>query len=314
MAQWLPILPVLVCIWTLVPAPAQARTLFVTPTGSGDGASWTSALSSISAALWAADPGDEIWVARGVYAGGHILSPGVSLYGGFAGTETNRSQRRITENPTVLSGGSPILSLYDAGPDTVISGFLLRDSNGSLEIPASGGPGIYIDGGAPVIRDNVITGCRASFTYVCDDSGCYYFPLNLGGGVYANQSSPVLVNNRILGNQSTVPGGGVCVQGGAPEIASNWVEGNRSLLVPGLTLGSGGGIACLQAEASITGNTLAWNVADGGHGGGIFLVGEIAALQDNRFLGNEAAGSGGGAWMESPASDVSLDDNTFTLN
>jgi hypothetical protein len=66
-------------------------------TGAGDGSSWNDA-TTLQDALATANSGAEIWVAAGVYSPGSdfrdafTLVEGVAVYGGFAGTETDRSQ------------------------------------------------------------------------------------------------------------------------------------------------------------------------------------------------------------------------------
>jgi len=88
-----------------------------TATGSNDGTSWTNAYTFLQDALQAAQSGDEVWVAQGVYrpdqgAGivpgdreaSFALIAGVVLYGGFSGNESSRDQRDWEYNPTILSG------------------------------------------------------------------------------------------------------------------------------------------------------------------------------------------------------------------
>src|SRR5215203_1565930 len=85
--------------------------IFVKPTSSGsaDGSSWDNA-ATLQAALTSSSAGDEIWVATGVYTPGvtatdsFSLVAGVGIYGGFAATETLRTERDWVANPTVLSG------------------------------------------------------------------------------------------------------------------------------------------------------------------------------------------------------------------
>lgn len=85
----------------------------------GDGLSWATAFHKLQNALDAANttPGrDEVWIAGGVHiptfqqyaADPHsrhfLVTEAVELYGGFDGTETQRSQRDPAANPTILDG------------------------------------------------------------------------------------------------------------------------------------------------------------------------------------------------------------------
>ncbi len=107
-------------------ATAGATVIYVRPGATGNGASWSNALANPQAALAIASPGDEIWVAAGTYhpapppasqtQGREVsfaLKTGVSLYGGFAGTETSRAQRNWAASLTILSGDL----LDNDGPD-----------------------------------------------------------------------------------------------------------------------------------------------------------------------------------------------------
>ncbi|MGB0368072.1 MAG: choice-of-anchor Q domain-containing protein, partial [Flavobacteriales bacterium] len=81
-------------------------------TGANDGSSWADAFVSLKDATdYATVVGDEIWVADGTYlpdpssrTASFNLGTGISLYGGFNGTETALSQRDWRTNETVLSG------------------------------------------------------------------------------------------------------------------------------------------------------------------------------------------------------------------
>lgn len=67
---------------------------FVTESGSGfkDGSSWDNASDALSNVIDNARIGDSIWVAKGIYQGGFIMKEGVSVFGGFSGTETKLSE------------------------------------------------------------------------------------------------------------------------------------------------------------------------------------------------------------------------------
>ena len=93
-----------VCAVLMLSATAGLATVLyvnTAATGSNNGSSWDDAFTTLPPALTAAASGDEIWVAAGTYkpatASDRTVSiamkNGVGVYGGFAGTETQRSQR-----------------------------------------------------------------------------------------------------------------------------------------------------------------------------------------------------------------------------
>jgi hypothetical protein len=80
--------------------------------GANDGFAWASAYANLQSALGDANC-NEIWVAKGVYkpaasttdrSATFSIRPGIKVYGGFAGTETNAAQADPAANRTVLSG------------------------------------------------------------------------------------------------------------------------------------------------------------------------------------------------------------------
>src|ERR1700693_3928241 len=107
----------------------------------GNGSSWSSAFQSVQNAVHAARPGTQIWLAAGTYHDSVVsnnsnlqMQDGVSLYGGFAGTETSLSQRNWTQHPTILQGdsGTTLMRIpAQVAVPMVISGFQF---NGTLAI------------------------------------------------------------------------------------------------------------------------------------------------------------------------------------
>ena len=185
--------------------------------GRATGESWVDAFLTVGDALEVAQPGDQIWVAEGVYYPDQIGRPddktqvvdsndirisyrvpsGVKLYGGFAGTEADLAARNWEQHATVLSG--------DIEQDDE-----LKDNNGVLT-DASGIRGnnsqhvIYLDGSATPITDlTLIDGFRVTGGAAYDDSSAGQ-PAD-GGGLYCHsggnggQCSPLLEDLVFSGN------------------------------------------------------------------------------------------------------------------
>ncbi len=166
-----------------------------------DGASWQTAFTHLQDALDLAAPGDEIWVAQGVYkptlpsgrTATFSLLSGVAIYGGFGGHaagETTRSQRDWRMHVTVLSGdleGNDQVDAHGVVTDTTkINGqnaYHVVTSRGMMETAVL--DGFTITAGA------------------ADGSGGY----DLGGGLLNVQSSPKLANLTFAGNKASLGGG-----------------------------------------------------------------------------------------------------------
>ena len=101
----------------LLPLAAMAQTTYYVTTDAtvaGDGSSWNNPMT-LTDALNTAKAKDQIWVQAGTYTApitdGFTLQSGVSLYGGFAGTESSIDDRAIDSDKayrmthqTILSG------------------------------------------------------------------------------------------------------------------------------------------------------------------------------------------------------------------
>jgi len=117
---------------------------YVASSGTGDGTSWSNATNDLRNLLVARVPGDEIWVAAGVYLpdpsdreASFIIPSGVAVYGGFNTTETSRTERNPLINITILSGAIGTASNDDnsysvvrttnASSTTLLDGFTIED-------------------------------------------------------------------------------------------------------------------------------------------------------------------------------------------
>ena len=143
-------------------------------TGAGDGSSWQNAYTKLETALATAT--GQVWVAAGTYKPGGAtpdsssvfpINKSISLYGGFAGTETSLSQRNPATNVTILSS--------DINGDDISANFTANKSDNTQHV-------IYVDSmlSAAVTIDgfSIIGGHTSNF----DAVGNYF---RSGGGIYA---------------------------------------------------------------------------------------------------------------------------------
>ena len=182
-------------------------------TGANTGLSWTNAFVNLQSALSVVMPGDEIWVAAGVYkpsatdnrSTSFVMKNGVNVYGGFNGTETTMDQRNIASAPTTLSGdiGEPgtnndntysILKIQNFSSTFVLDGFII--SNGYNGTASGAGAGAYINSnsGANITIKNCV----------------FYnnYAYHSGGGLYIRSTNIIFENCDFLYNSSYNYGGG----------------------------------------------------------------------------------------------------------
>ncbi|MGB3637584.1 MAG: DUF4347 domain-containing protein, partial [Rivularia sp. (in: cyanobacteria)] len=223
-------------------------------TGDNNGSLWANAYTDLQSALAAANSGDQIWVAKGIYKPGATsdasfeLKDNVAIYGGFAGTEANLSDRNITEiknNETILSGDNTsynVVKLSDTAT-TILDGFIIQEGNSN------------------------------------DD----------GGGIW-NRGNLTLENIVVRNNQAADDGGGIRNDGNLTLINST-VAGNTALSGSSQTSGGGGLINTTAATVNIINSTFSGNTAL--NGGGIRNDGTLNLI-NSTLSGNTALQSGGG--------------------
>jgi hypothetical protein len=266
--------------------------IYVTPTGTGNGGTWATA-SSLKGALAAYQAGNaqQIWVAGGTYrtlsqSDSFQLATGMQLYGGFAGNETQLSQRSWTANPTILSGnyggGNSLHVVYGAN-NAVIDGF-------------------------------TITGGNAS-------SGSY--PDGYGGGMWSYLLTATISHCVFTGNSASVGGGAVML--GSPGASTadlatitDCVFSNNSST--GATYG-GGAVIGFRSIANFSNCVFVGNTANNAAlpvgGGALFGYNILAAggsATNCTFYGNSAAANSGGATYFDTASTFSMTNSLFWAN
>lgn len=255
-----------------------------------DGRAWATAYTRVQAAIDGAQSGDAVWVASGKYFENIKVKNGVSLYGGFKGTETDLGQRLWTKSPTILDGGqnAPVVA-FDPGATeaTRLDGFVIQHGKSAV------GAGILCSNTSPLVINNLIThnngpGVGAIYTsaplitlnWILENSASIGDPTTRCGGIECFNSSPRIRNNRIIGNRTLGPfssssaGGIRCYASASPEISNNLIWGNST---PSTT-SSAGGILILDSSAPhVINNTILWNRTAGPSGGGIWFNSTQAA-------------------------------------
>ncbi len=217
--------PLLAVVCALVSATLTAQTThYVSPSGTGDGTSWSKA-ADLQDALKRARSGDAIWLSAGTYPtsstgnreSSFLLPSDVTMLAGFSGSETSASARDPRKHIAILTGeiGSPertdnaftILRITDASPRTIIDGITFQDAHAN-------GSGPVADprraGGAVLISISGIgASCAPTFT------NCT-FERNFardGGAVYVNGSAgratPSFVGCAFRQNEADLDGGAI---------------------------------------------------------------------------------------------------------
>lgn len=278
-----------------------------TATGANDGTSWNNAFNSLQSALDASTSGWEIWVAKGTYKpskeiDGTTDSPrdftyqminGVSVFGGFAGTETAVSERTDFRsggaNETILNGD---IGTVDDSSDNcyhlfyhptgtnlnstaVLDGFTITYGNANGGIPYNRGAGIYNYASSPSINN-----C----TFLENTS-------NQGSGIYNFSSSPS-INNCTFSDNTASSNAGAIYNGSSssPSITNCKISDNSSAF--------GAGIYNDNSSPSIINCIITGNSASQRGGGLGNTYGGTPEVINCTITGNSATKKGGGVYNQ----------------
>ncbi|MGE3164072.1 MAG: right-handed parallel beta-helix repeat-containing protein [Planctomycetota bacterium] len=257
--------------------------------------------ATIQQAIVAANPGDVVEVAPGVYP------EQIDFLGKAIRVQSTGGPAVTTIDGQQL--GSVVLFTHGEGPDSVLTGFTIANGQISAFDLDQGGGGIRCLQSSPTIRGNVIRDNLA--------------PWN-GAGIYCVDSTALIADNSFVSNSffaliADAPygrGGGVCVQGGAVTIVNNVFDGNEAYEF-------GGGVFCVDTLGTmIQGNIFRNNL--GGWGGAIAigfnsdvtirnnLIHDNTAIGHTSFAG-PGEGLGGGIYLSSTAS-VRITNATIVSN
>lgn len=225
----------------------------------GDGTSWAHAYRNLQNGLLSSSSGDEIWVAEGFYRiigdedTSFEIPDGVAVYGGFNGTEVNRSERNWVSNLTELDGNNysnTVVYFENSSTSTILDGFTIKDGYADgFNQRGQSGAGIYLDiVGAATICSPQIRNCIIKDHHADKGGGAMYvdgsfsgvaapyfenctFDNNFsnadGGAIYNNGIWDGAVNATFIGctfsnNHSVGSGGAIFSHGGHGDVSSNF--------------------------------------------------------------------------------------------
>ncbi len=308
---------------------AVAQVVYVTPGGTGDGSSWINATSDLQEAINTYDS-SEVWVAAGTYTAQYFpafssssdsldekckafyMRNTVEIYGGFVGTETDRSQRDPKTNVTTLSGGYTQYHVifnqgYYSPIDTsaVLDGFTISGGNAAFYYTHLNGGGMYNSGASPTIRN-----CR----FYNNKAGATSHPGAGGGMANVNIASPI-IENCSFENNSAKSGAALYINdSSSPRIIKCQFLSNT-----GGTSGEGGAIK-INANATSDSKPVIKNCVfknnSSGDGGAIFTVYSKAKplILNSVFYKNYAEHRGGAIYTLSSTNEMIIINCSFSEN
>ncbi len=253
-------------------------------TGGNNGTSWADAYTDLQSALAAAASGNHIWVAAGTYKPTATASRdiyfeipnGVELYGGFAGAETDTSQRTDYgaggANETILSGDIGTVN------DTTDNSYHV----------------IFIEDASTTIKLNGLTishGCADNFLSIIQHE-------RKGGGIYyqgtENQDSYLDISDCIFSENDAYTGGSVYTTtqlGLITTTFTNCTFNNNS------ATNSGGAVHCIGKDDGIDYDFI-----------------NVSHFNSCTFTNNTAGYYGGGGARIQYGCETYFTDCEFTLN
>jgi len=291
--------------------------------------------------------GDQIWIISGTYVltDSISLTEGVSIYGGFSGSESAISQRaKGTEaweytNETVIDGNETCqgFSGGSATLATIIDGLTITKCKNSAS--TSSGAGARLKGATTVMQNCIVKNCVTDATAATTAGGvtlvgaasmkdCYIhdnITAGYGGGVSVYGDGCKLDGCKIVKNTSALFGGGINLY----STTSGVTVSNCEISENSTTAKSAGGLlvystAAVNAEPiTISNCTFTSNTAPGASGsaGALYLntnAANTVNVSDCVFTSNIASAAkstsaGGGAiWIATGTHNINK--CTFTNN
>jgi hypothetical protein len=159
------------------------------------GQSWGMAFHSIHKAVTCASSGDEIWVKEGTYYVNNYIwvNKAVRIYGGFSGSESQKSLRKWWQYTTKVDAQSTSLC-WDVSANATIDGFTITNCAGEY-----GGAMMIVTPSGSSIVTATVSNCIFSKNKA----------ITAGGAIYIDNASPAIINCLFSDNNSVYYGGAV---------------------------------------------------------------------------------------------------------
>lgn len=263
-----------------------SRIRYVKKGGTGDGTSWTKAsgdLQKMIDELADNNPQNqagEVWVAAGTYApqsqlisgtaysASFRMRDGISVYGGFAGTETTKQERKKGTMPwdytnvTILEG-----AYYDHAN--------LQWNNNKWTLTSDSRHVVWF---APMANEGafgrvtILDGVTIQGGYAQGGTGLDDFMTDRGGGVYMDGANSYLTNCVVKENYATGNGGGIYLRDG--RVQTSLVYNNNA--------DADGGAVYVDNRGLVHRSMLANNSAH--NGAGVYLHNEAESIDHPEYL------------------------------
>ncbi|MCP4610914.1 MAG: right-handed parallel beta-helix repeat-containing protein, partial [Planctomycetes bacterium] len=303
--------------------------------GSSDGSSWTNAFTDLQSALDFTIPGDQIWIAKGIYkpsvevegTGNRYKSfqliNNVAIYGGFdpAVGDDEWEERNRQKNETILSGdidndgtlnNNSYHVFYHPGTNldstALLDGFTITGGNANGGSDHNHGGGMANFSSSPTVINCTFSGNQATWQgggMVNKDNSnptvttCMFTQnqASFGGGMRNHLSAPTVTDCYFFQNTANDYGGGMSNNVSNPIIVGCYFIENTAI-------NDGGGIHNYNASPEVT--DCIFDENSGAQGGGIFNTQNSSPIVTESFFQRNQATAyhGGGMFNESSSPTV----------